>query len=299
LKHLKTYKRFENSDGSSTSGMGNVISAQPGSLPGTFGTTGSGDVSFYFKKKRRKKGNPSQVSDLRDLSTIKTNKITESIDEELIKDCVVELFDEGFELINVENSETRLKISLLRGTTVNNNNLWIPRYNDIWSIRGYSRKNDFIIDENDYNVYKKISKKEKIYLELAEESIHKLINFFDFAYGAVHYVCMFDENLKDNYKMSISLWKSILNPEKNISESYTEEEYQNSFLDELKKYDISPTYLNQILNRYSSEIDSEREIGTDPKIFANKIADELQLSDDNNFLSIKGKPPMNQTIKYL
>ena len=59
----------------STSGMCAVVSPQPGILPGTTGTNGSGDVSFYFKKGKSKKGNTSQVSDLRDLKEVDTKEI--------------------------------------------------------------------------------------------------------------------------------------------------------------------------------------------------------------------------------
>jgi hypothetical protein len=80
MKHLKTYKLFTEyatANASTTAGMGAVSSAQPGSLPGTTGSTGSGDVGFTFKpeKKRVKKGNPSEVSDLRFLKPSKTNKV--------------------------------------------------------------------------------------------------------------------------------------------------------------------------------------------------------------------------------
>ena len=91
MKYLKRYDRFfEDGDGggaagggvatanaSNTAGMGAVVSAQPGSFAGTTGTTGSGDVGFvlgYNPKKKRKKGGPSQVSDLRDLKEVDTIK---------------------------------------------------------------------------------------------------------------------------------------------------------------------------------------------------------------------------------
>ncbi len=74
MRYLKSYKKFYEDGGtatanaSNTSGMGAVVAAQPGSLPGTFGTDGSGDVGVALKSnKKRKKGNPSEVSDLRDL----------------------------------------------------------------------------------------------------------------------------------------------------------------------------------------------------------------------------------------
>lgn len=77
-------------------GMGSVVSAQPGSLPGTTGTTGSGDIGFTFKLgKKRKKGNPSQVSDLRDLEPAKTNKIIESLSEFTIRTELQSINDFG------------------------------------------------------------------------------------------------------------------------------------------------------------------------------------------------------------
>jgi hypothetical protein len=89
MKYLKKYQKFfEDGEGggnatvtTSTAGMGSVVSAQPGVLPGTTGTSGSGDIgfglggiqtkepikSFNGKKGKKKKGKPSEVSDLRDL----------------------------------------------------------------------------------------------------------------------------------------------------------------------------------------------------------------------------------------
>lgn len=94
MKHLKKYKQFYEDaatcDASNTSGMGAVVSSQPGALPGDTGTSGSGDIGIVYdsKSKKRKKGGPSQVSDLRDLEPVKTNKIEESLkeEEEKIKD---------------------------------------------------------------------------------------------------------------------------------------------------------------------------------------------------------------------
>ena len=52
---------------STTSGMGPVSNAVVGSTPGVPGDSGGGDTSVKSDKTIRKKGNPSQVSDLRDL----------------------------------------------------------------------------------------------------------------------------------------------------------------------------------------------------------------------------------------
>jgi hypothetical protein len=92
MKYLKRYDMFfEDGEGggaavgggvatanaSNTAGMGAVVSSQPGAFAGTTGTTGSGDIGFVLgatPKRRRKKGNPSQVSDLRDLKEVDTEK---------------------------------------------------------------------------------------------------------------------------------------------------------------------------------------------------------------------------------
>jgi hypothetical protein len=91
MKYLKLYQKFfEDGEGggtatanaSNTAGMGAVVSAQVGPLPGVPGTSGSGDIGFGLgvqtktpinsfngkkKGKKDKKGKPSEVSDLRDL----------------------------------------------------------------------------------------------------------------------------------------------------------------------------------------------------------------------------------------
>ena len=52
MKHLKKYKSFLE-DGTATvtattAGMGAVVNSQPGDLPGTTGTKGSGDITSYL-----------------------------------------------------------------------------------------------------------------------------------------------------------------------------------------------------------------------------------------------------------
>ena len=90
MKYLKKYKKFfEDGEaggavsggtayvGATTAGMGAIVNSQPGALPGTTGTTGSGDVTFTFKKEKRKKGKPSEVTDLRDLKSVDTVNLKE------------------------------------------------------------------------------------------------------------------------------------------------------------------------------------------------------------------------------
>ena len=129
MRYLKNYKKF-NEDGNatvgaSTSGMGAVSSAQPGALAGTTGTEGSGDIGFTFKKERRKKGDPSKVTDMRDLEpakgVTKVKDIKESLVlrkrdprydddvKDLIEDCLLELYDDNFTLNSInyfKNTET-------------------------------------------------------------------------------------------------------------------------------------------------------------------------------------------------
>jgi hypothetical protein len=78
MKYLKKYRNFTENVDTSSIASNNVVSPQPGLLPGKTGTEGSGDVAFVFKKSRRKKGDASEVSDLRDLEDVDTNKIDES-----------------------------------------------------------------------------------------------------------------------------------------------------------------------------------------------------------------------------
>jgi len=66
VKYLKFFIQFKENataSASSTAGAGAVSSAQPGALPGTTGTEGSGDIGFTFKKEKRKKGDSVDLDD--------------------------------------------------------------------------------------------------------------------------------------------------------------------------------------------------------------------------------------------
>jgi|APCry1669189665_1035243.scaffolds.fasta_scaffold00872_6 hypothetical protein len=89
MKHLKTFKQYEDATaGATTAGMGAVTAAQPSSAPGSLngaaftgggGTIGSGDVGSNWgvyskspaistnkkRKKKLKKGTAREVSDMR------------------------------------------------------------------------------------------------------------------------------------------------------------------------------------------------------------------------------------------
>jgi len=130
MKYLKKYHSFFE-DGTavasaSTSGMGGVSAAQPGSMAGATGTTGSGDIGFVFKKDKRKKGDVTQVSDLRDLAPAK--EVTHLKESEMvirprdprydpntrnmINDCLIELYDDNFELGFMDYDKQRLSVDL-------------------------------------------------------------------------------------------------------------------------------------------------------------------------------------------
>ena len=82
MKHLKTFKQFEDVAKSTTAGMGAVTSSQPSSLPGALngpafvgggGSSGSGDVGFPLlggsqqRKKEKKKIGRKSTKDAGDL----------------------------------------------------------------------------------------------------------------------------------------------------------------------------------------------------------------------------------------
>lgn len=135
MRYLKKYKSFfEDGTACATavvSGMGAVSSAQPGALPGTTGTEGSGDIGFTFKKKKRKKGDPTKVTDMRDLAPAKGVTKVEEIKESdvyikmrprdpaydpetlnMINDCLIELYDLDFELTMMDYDKQRLSVDL-------------------------------------------------------------------------------------------------------------------------------------------------------------------------------------------
>lgn len=133
MKYVKSFKSFKENAAvsASTGGMGAVSAAQPGGLPGTTATEGSGDPGFTFKKEERKKGDPTEVTDMRDLAPakdiIKVEDIKESdvgirirprdpaYDPEtlnMINDCLIELYDSEFELTMMDYDKQRFSVDL-------------------------------------------------------------------------------------------------------------------------------------------------------------------------------------------
>lgn len=100
MKWIKYFKNFENASGNtSTAGMGGVSSPGVSSTSVSASTPGSGDLGFTFKEKsrKRKKGNPSEVSDLRDLEVgvlSKNETLSLSQYREWSKHANIEFYDE-------------------------------------------------------------------------------------------------------------------------------------------------------------------------------------------------------------
>ena len=133
MKYVKSFKSFKENAAvsASTGGMGAVSAALPGGLPGTTGTEGSGDPGFTFKKERRKKGDPTEVTDMRDLAPAKDIIKVEDIKESdvgirirprdpaydpktlnMINDCLIELYDLDFELTMMDYDKQRFSVDL-------------------------------------------------------------------------------------------------------------------------------------------------------------------------------------------
>jgi hypothetical protein len=211
MRTLKSYKQFYEDatcDVSNTSGMGTVVSSQPGTLPGDTGTIGSGDIGIVYdnKSKRRKKGGPSQVSDLRDLKPVKTNKIEESLevsisedDKEKINNCLVELFDEYFTLEDIsylddikkgatrsENTNNILSIELYKYFKIRDNDtddLLITIKFD--KIDGFYPPKIYKTSGLSSKELPELSEYDKKVIELSEDSTNKIINTINYDYGEI------------------------------------------------------------------------------------------------------------------
>ena len=215
MRYIKSYKKFQENavaTASSTAGPGPVVSATVGSLPGVGAMDGSGDLSFYLRtKSKRKKGKPSEVTDLRDLAPakgvthVKESDVTIGIrprdpayDPEtlnMINNCLVELYDQDFELnfmdydiqkhsVDLDDEETgyfsqeELRISL-------NKNI-----QDVWhgnmTITGKFDDNGII--STDISTLrgsgKSLNKFEQSLFDLVEEISQKLLGNLDYERGS-------------------------------------------------------------------------------------------------------------------
>lgn len=206
MRYLKKWVVFlEDGTANATaavSGSGDVSNPTVGNLPGVGDLDGSGDNSFYLKKKRSsKKGNPSQVTDMRDLAPAKGVTKVEEIKESdiyismrprdpaydpktlnMINNCLVELLhDLNFELTmmdyNAFKNREELKISLNKKILQN----WIGNY----SIR--CKFDDEEVTSSSFSTLrasgKEMNELEKELFDLVQEVSINLINNLDYQSG--------------------------------------------------------------------------------------------------------------------
>ncbi len=205
MKKIKRYKEFlENavSTASSTSGMGAVVAAQPGALAGTAGTEGSGDIGFTFKKERRKKGNPSEVTDMRDLAPAKGITKVEDIKESyslteeetlLIEDCLAELIDMEFEInkVNTDSEDQEYDIDDDTQGNFKSQEIRISLFKQVEKIWRGNLQLRYSFNKNEvYNKRistlrpnKELEDYESEIVDVVEESSYKLINHLEYTSG--------------------------------------------------------------------------------------------------------------------
>jgi hypothetical protein len=336
MKFIKKYKSFlEDGNASvnaSTGGMGAVVSAQPGTLPGQTGTTGSGDVSFTFKKEKRKKGGPSQVTDLRDLKDVKTDKVEDikesynltEDDSLLINDCVIELIDMGFQIneVKVDSEDEEYDIDDDNYGTFKSQELKIILHKKVEKIWRGNLKLRYLFDKDGtYEKHKsslrngtlgkfELEPHEYEVSEILEDVCNKLINHLEYTSGEVRV-------LFESPGLAVPPWKSSSwNKEKNINidinivlnrniyptnEAYnSEQEYISDIVSKFKGYNIRPVILNKILDFYKDQIIDDYNNDKQPSEFVDMIVKDMELGS-GGYMSqrVGSKGWNNRVIKYL
>lgn len=326
MKHLKKYKSFLE-DGTAaatatTAGMGAVSNAQPGALPGTTGTSGSGDITFYLldkKGKKIKKGTPSEVSDARFLAPAKgITKLKESkLDDEeanMVEECLQELYDMGFEVneYNLDSEDEEYDIDDDNYGTFKSQELRISVYKQVEKVWRGNLKLRYNFDKNE--VYQKhtstlrpggneLESYESEIVEAAEDACHKLINHLEYTTGiltiyfeAPGQMTNWNKERLINVNIHIVLNRNVYP----TNESYNDiQEYTNQIVSLLKEYNIRPVVLNHLIDEYQDEISQYYEEGKDPKFFVDEIVKDMEL-DSGGFMAHKmGSDGYNRVIKYL
>lgn len=326
MKYLKKYKTF-NEDGTATvgattAGMGAVSNAQPGALAGTTGTSGSGDITFTFKKEKRKKGGPSQVTDLRDLKDAKTDKVEDikesyRLTEEetsLVEDCLVELIDMGFEMkdYKIDSEDEEYDIDDDTQGNFKSQEIRISLFKQVEKIWRGNLNLRYSFDKNE--VYKKnistlrpnreLEDYESEIVDGVEESSHKLINHLEYTSGdlMVEFLVAgsampWNGQRNININIHIILRRNVYP----TNEAYNnEQEYINDIIDQFKDYNIRPLVLNDILDFYNDEITDKYNNDKQPKEFVDMIVKDMEL-DSGGFMSQRmGSAGWNnKVIKYI
>lgn len=325
MRFLKSYKLFLEdgtaaASASGTAGMGAVSSAQPGVLPGATGTTGSGDVSFTFKKEKRKKGKPSQVSDMRDLAPAKEITKVEDIKESALtkdeirtrQECLQELFDLGFVITmsELDSQDEEYDIDDDHYGSFKSQELRIALFKQIkktWrgnlSIRCLFNKDEVHTKRISTLRGTNLESDESEILEVAEDASIKLINHLDFISGQLDIQFLvtgsampFNEERYISVNIHIVLRRNIYP----VSESYSDiDEYVNDIKSMLSKYNIRPLVLNQIIDGYQSKIEEYFNVGKYPGLFVDEIVKDFEL-DSGGYNSVRvGSKSWQDSVKYL
>ena len=326
MKYLKKYKTF-NEDGTATvgattAGMGAVSNAQPGALPGQTGTTGSGDITFTFKKEKRKKGGPSQVTDLRDLKDVKTDKVEDikesyRLTEEetsLVEDCLVELIDMGFEMkeYKIDSEDEEYDIDDDTQGNFKSQEIRISLFKQVEKLWRGNLNLRYSFDKN--KVYKKnistlrpnreLEDYESEIVDGVEEASYKLINHLEYTSGDLMVEFLVAGSAMPwNGQRNISINVHII-LRRNVyptNEAYNnEQEYINDIIDQFKDYNIRPLVLNDILDFYNDEITDNYTNDKQPKEFVDMIVKDMEL-DSGGFMSqrVDSAGWNNKVIKYL
>jgi hypothetical protein len=239
MRYLKKYKSFfEDGTACATaavSGMGAVSAAQPGASPGTTGTEGSGDIGFTFKKEKRKKGNPTKVTDMRDLAPTKGITKVEDIKESemnirprdpaydpqtrsMINDCLIEFYDSNFELTMIDYDKQRLSVDLDEEETgyFDQEELRISIHKKISQLWNGNITINCKFDENGIvsknistlrTVGKSLDENEQKLFDLVEEVALKLINNLEYQSGefTIQWLSVnFDRRGSNNINLNVS-----------------------------------------------------------------------------------------------
>lgn len=326
MKFIKKYKSFlEDGNASvnaSTGGMGDVVPAQPGNLPGQSGTTGSGDVSFTFKKEKRKKGKANQVTDLRDLKDAKTDKV-EDIKESyrltkeensLVEDCLIELIDMGFEMkeYKIDSHDEEYDIDDDTQGNFKSQEIRISLFKQVEKTWRGNLQLRCSFDKNE--VYNKkiltlrpnreLEDYESEIVDSVEESAHKLINHLDYSSGdlTVSFLVAgsampFNEKRNISININITLMRNFYP----VDEAYNnEQEYINDIIDKFKGYNIRPVVLNKILDFYNDRIVDDYNNGKHPSEFVDMIVKDMELGSGGYVSQKLGSQGWNnKVIKYL
>jgi hypothetical protein len=327
MKYLKKYTNFFE-DGTATAtaataGMGSVSSSLTGSLAGTTGTEGSGDVSFYMidkKGKKIKKGSPSEVSDMRYLEPANgITKLKESywLDEDgdkTVEECLQDLYDMGFEIneYKVDINDEEYDLDDDNQGSFKSQEIRISLFKQVEKVWRGNLNLRYNFDKNE--VYQKhtstlrpggneLEPYELEIVEASEDACNKLINHLEYTSGilTIHFQApgqATDWNKERNINVNIHI---ILN--RNVyptNESYNDiQEYTSQISSLLREYNIRPVVHNHLIDQYQDIISQYYEEGKDPKFFVDEIVKDMEL-DSGGFMSYKmGSSVYNSVIKYL